>query len=60
MTNDYDSKSNGKFKKAIGLQCSEQTNNSARALCFFANFFAIPAREMAKSFVLLRMGPGRQ
>ena len=30
----YDSKSNVNFKKAIGLQCSEQTNNSAHALCF--------------------------
>ena len=52
----YDNKSNGNFKKAIG----EQTNNSAHALCFFANCFAIPACEMAKSFVRLRMGTGRQ
>ena len=41
----YDSKSNRNFKKAIGLQCSEQTNNSAHALCFFANFFVITAHE---------------
>ena len=26
----YDSKSNGNFKKGTGLQCNEQTNNSAR------------------------------
>ena len=38
----YDGDGNGNFKKSHKF--NEQNNNSARASCFFVNFFAVLAR----------------